>query len=297
MEKIKIKDGFINEKIIVCPNKVIEQHQHIPIFNNLYITDVGFFPSAEFHYRERESGVDEFILILCTKGKGCVKFNNKTFSLSKNDLIIIPNKTPHIYYSETENPWDILWVHFKGSYTNYFFKDYNFNNKIQCSIDDFRIINILFSEILNSLEKGLTENNLVYSSQILSHLLSLIILKNTDTISNANSKSKYIDEAVFFMKNNLNKFLSLDDIANAIGLSRSHTSLIFKDETGYSPIDFFTHLKIQTSCTILKYSNTPIKEISLNLGYEDQYYFSRVFKKIIGISPLQYRAKNGILNN
>lgn len=289
MENIKLTNGFTNERIVICPNNIIEQYKNIPTFFNLFVTDVGFFPSAKFHYIERKHGSNEFILILCTNGKGVVKYNNKTFYLSKSHLIIIPPNTPHIYYSDNNNPWDIFWIHFNGIYTNYYFKNYNFDNKIQCNLDSFRLITTLFLEIIDSLEMGLTENNLVLSSQILSHLISLIFLKNNSNIINTNNKSLYIDSAIAFMKKNINKPLSLDDIANSIGLSRSHATLIFKSETGYSPVTFFTHLKIQHSCTLLKYSNTSIKEISYNLGYEDQYYFSRVFKKIIGVSPLQYR--------
>lgn len=289
MENLRIKDGFINEKIILCPNSIIRQLEDITIFNNLFITDIGFFPNAKFHYRERINGIDEFILILCTKGKGVIEFNNKKFSLFKNELIIIPNNTPHLYYSDNLDPWDILWVHFKGYYTDYYFKNYKFDNTIECTLDDFRFVKILFSEIFEALEGGLTENNLVLSSQILSHILSIITLRNKFDTKATNNKSIYIDQAIVFMKNNINRPLSLDDIANNVGLSRSHISLIFKDETGYSPVDFFTHLKIQKSCTMLKYSDMPIKEISATLGFNDQYYFSRVFKKIIGCSPLQYR--------
>lgn len=297
MENIRIKDGFTNEKIVICSQNILEQFENIPTIYNFYITDIGFFPCAKFHYRERQSGISEYILIFCIKGEGTVKFNDKVFIIEEGYIIIIPPNTPHVYYSNNNNPWDIFWVHFNGDYSQYFFKNYKFENKIQCNLDSFRNITLLFSNTINILEKGLTENNLVFASQSLCHMVSSILLNNTSFDSHVNSKLKYIDNAIIYMNHNLNKILTLDDISKAIGVSRSHTSLIFKEETGHSPVDFFTHLKIQNSCSFLKYSDTPIKEISSHFGYEDQYYFSRVFKKIMGTSPLQYRQENGIINS
>lgn len=289
MSTVKIKDGFKNEKIIICPESITKQFDNIPTIYNLLITDIGLFPNAKFHYRERSKGVNEHILIFCTGGEGFVEFNGVKYSLSKSDIIIIPPNTPHLYFTNNDNPWDILWVHFKGDYTKYFFKDYEFNNLIHCSIDIVTKLNFIFNDILNILEKGLTENNLVYASQSLCHMISLILINNVDSNYYINNSSRYIDKAISYMNDNLNKHLSLDEIANIIGLSRSHTSLIFKQHTNYSPLEFFTHIKIQTACSLLKYGTTSIKEISYTLGYEDQYYFSRVFKKVMGVSPLGYR--------
>lgn len=296
MENIRIKDGFTNEKTVICSKNILKQFEDIPTISNFYITDIGFFPCAKFHYIERQTGISEYILIFCIKGEGTVKFNEKIFTIKEGSIIIIPPNTPHIYYSNDSNPWDIFWVHFDGNYGNYFFKNYKFENIIQCNLDSFRNITLLFSNTISVLEKGLTENNLVFASQSLCHLISVILLNNNSFAKHINNKLKYIDDTVIYMNHNLDKILTLDDIAKSIGLSRSHISLIFKEETGHSPIDFFTHLKIQNSCSFLKYSDTPIKEISSYFGYEDQYYFSRVFKKIMGISPLQYRQENGTNN-
>jgi AraC family transcriptional regulator of arabinose operon len=55
-------------------------------------------------------------------------------------------------------------------------------------------------------------------------------------------------------------------------------------------MDYFIHLKIQEACKLLVLSRLSISEIAYELGYEDPYYFSRIFKKVMGTSPLQYRS-------
>ena len=56
------------------------------------------------------------------------------------------------------------------------------------------------------------------------------------------------------------------------------------------PIDYFLHLKMQKACQLLFSQDMKIKQVALQLGYEDQYYFSRIFKKYMGMSPEQYRV-------
>ena len=83
--------------------------------------------------------------------------------------------------------------------------------------------------------------------------------------------------------------LSLKDMVRHSGLSKSHFIRLFKEQTGHSPMDYFIQLKMQHACMLLAYRQDGVKLIGIELGYEDQYYFSRAFRKVIGMSPTQYR--------
>ncbi|MBA4058419.1 MAG: AraC family transcriptional regulator, partial [Marivirga sp.] len=85
--------------------------------------------------------------------------------------------------------------------------------------------------------------------------------------------------------------VTLESLASFVNLSLSHYSSIFRKKTGYSPIVYFNHLKIQHACQFLQFTSLRINEISGKLGIEDPYYFSRLFTKVMGISPLEYRNK------
>jgi AraC-like DNA-binding protein len=77
----------------------------------------------------------------------------------------------------------------------------------------------------------------------------------------------------------------------AVRFSYSHLTYLFKHSTGYAPIEFFLRTKNQAAARDLYFSNLPIKDIALTYGIEDPYYFSRLFKKIMGISPSEYRNR------
>ena len=91
------------------------------------------------------------------------------------------------------------------------------------------------------------------------------------------------------MQKNIDKLMTLQDFARFANLSVSHFSAIFRERTGYSPIEYFNHLKIQKACQYLLLTQMRVKEIALELGIDDPYYFSRMFSKVMGSSPNDYR--------
>ena len=79
-------------------------------------------------------------------------------------------------------------------------------------------------------------------------------------------------------------------MAAQAGLSESQFSHLFKQQTGHAPLTYFIHLKMQHACSLLTLTQLSVKEIAQEVGYTDSYYFSRLFKKIIGVAPSRYRA-------
>ena len=71
----------------------------------------------------------------------------------------------------------------------------------------------------------------------------------------------------------------------------SHFSTLFQKETGVAPISYFLRLKIQKACQYIELTNLKLHEIATLLGFEEPAYFSRLFAKIMGMSPSEYRKK------
>ena len=92
----------------------------------------------------------------------------------------------------------------------------------------------------------------------------------------------------FYMQQNVNKCLKIEDIAGQVNLSESHLSKLFRNKTGSSPIDYFINLKMQEAIRLLTNKSLRIKEVAFKLGYSDQYYFTRIFTKQIGTSPASF---------
>lgn len=100
--------------------------------------------------------------------------------------------------------------------------------------------------------------------------------------------SAIISEAMAYINQNYEKDLRLKDVAEAVSISPQYFSKVFKDELGYNFIDYLTHIRMQVAKTMLKEGKLSIKEISFCVGYNDPNYFSRLFKKVEGLSPTDF---------
>lgn len=72
-------------------------------------------------------------------------------------------------------------------------------------------------------------------------------------------------------------------------MSVSHFSERFRRQTGQSPMAYFIHLRMRLACRLLDLSGKSVKTVALEVGYRDPYYFSRLFKKSMGLAPEKYR--------
>ena len=94
------------------------------------------------------------------------------------------------------------------------------------------------------------------------------------------------------MLGNLGRHLDLDMLAKSTALSKRHFISRYKALTGLPPIAHFIHMKMERACYLLDTTDKPVKTISNELGYDDPLYFSRLFRKIIGVSPRRYRSEH-----
>ena len=281
-------DGFKDEKYIIIPTETFSDYAEHPLVRTIYPTDVGFFPRARAHYREREDGAQQYILIYCTEGKGCIEVEDRTYHIGRSDAFCIPKGRRHKYYADPEDPWSILWAHFKGEVTRCYPLEECRVVHMNSRQSDNRMM-VLFKLLFRVLERNYTLGNFIYISQVLSLILSEIYFREKTDESTV--QDRHVTMVIRFMYENLKRSLTLEEISEEVKLSRSYLNTIFKTQTGRSPVEFFIHLKMQEACKLLKATDMYIYEVSSELGYEDQYYFSRIFKKVVGVSPRDY--KNG----
>jgi AraC-like DNA-binding protein len=289
---LKRRDGFDGEKLISLPEKVWKDAiERDPLLFKLYITHIGYFPKAAFHYRERRKGCPDNILIYCTSGKGYYILGDKRHTVTANQFVVLPATDQYMrYWADNEDPWTIYWIHFCGNDLDSF----NHSLNLSAAKGPFRIpfnekaIEI-WRDIYQTLELGYSTDNLCNASFCLYYLIATFIFHDKHTASEEVENKDIINDTISYMKEHLQHKLSIDDMAGQQKLSASHFSNLFKKKTGMAPIDYFINLKMQKACQFLYSGKIKIKEIAFELGYDDPYYFSRLFKRYMGISPEQYR--------
>jgi AraC-like DNA-binding protein len=289
---LKREEGFKGQRTVILPELIVSEIQKDTLGSQLYLTDIGYYPQAKFHHLIRKEGCKQYILIYCTEGKGWYSIEGKMNLVYANQYFIVPKGVTHSYGASNEDPWSIYWVHFSGLQASEFFG----NSRNTSNITPSRISRIddriqLFEEIIQNLEMGYSLENLRYANIcLLQFLASFKYISQFRQIRKIREKD-IIEDAIFYMKEFLNEKLTLGAIASEKGLSPSQFSLVFRRKTGRSPMDYLIHLRIQKACQYLDNTDLRIKEIASKVGYDDPYYFSRVFRNVMGTSPGKYRTR------
>lgn len=103
--------------------------------------------------------------------------------------------------------------------------------------------------------------------------------------------ARRIEVSLRYMMQHLNQPVRVPALSAMVGLSESSFFALFKSATGLTPLDFFIRARMQRAGELLAETPLQIKEIAARLGYDDQFYFSRLFKSVHGVPPREYRAR------
>lgn len=292
---VKIKSGFKGERAVILPASIVDELQRDELCSQLYITDIGFYPNAGFHYRRRnKTEANQNILIYCTEGSGWVEFQGTKQTVEAGQFFILPKKQAHAYGSNLKNPWSIYWIHFDGNLAGFFAENLDKVQKLGTDVNS-RIEDrvLMFEDIFNSLRNGYSKSNLGYSTTCLFHFLGSLkyIGVYRDSIRSGSDEQGLISLAIHFMRENIVRKVRVEEIAGFTGLSVSHFTSVFHEKTGFAPIQYLNQLRIQQACHYLDFTDLKINQIAMTIGYPDPFYFSRAFKKEMGCSPAEYRKK------
>lgn len=289
MSTLKKGIGFEGELFNLIPPKIYLEIQKDPLYNGLNLHSLGFFPNARYHFFRRNRGSETYIFIYCIKGTGWYTVKNEKYELRPNEILIIPKNRAHAYGSDANNPWSIYWFHFGGKLSvaiaQEFYKkaiDY----KLSLNFSEARLAS--FYEIFKLLQSGFSRENILNANYKFAQFLSSLLFDSTELNTNDDPNDE-ITKSIDYLKKNINQKIELAELAKTTRFSTSHFSLLFKKRTGYAPLDYFNLLKVQKACQFLQRPNLTIKEIAYTLGYSDPYYFSRLFRQIMNVSPKTYR--------
>lgn len=235
---------------------------------------------------------NEYHLHFVLSGKGSLTVNDTFYNIKKDDLFIIPKDHKVDYEADLEDPWEYMWVTFDGD------KAVDYLGYIGFREDKFVVGSSIPTAYYQPLiTKILDSNQLTIANEIkrvgyLYEIMSKLIEAQNST-KNANldySSKTYVEHALQFISLNYDK-ISINDIANYVGINRSYLSTIFKEELNVSPQEFLIDFRLRKAVDLLEQTNMSVQEIANKIGYQNSCSFSKTFKKFYGDSPTDYRLK------
>lgn len=228
-----------------------------------------------------------------TAGYGTLEVDGHRFHPTAGDVYIAPGWLPHRYGClDVSEPWQKSWMNVSGPLVEHLLKAYKIDNvfHFRNAVDANRIL----CEAVIALEGISEQDRETFCGETVFRLIRS--LGEHHARSNAHHGQHAPDSPaekirLFLRKKIMEPMPSLEDISEVVNRSGVQTIRIFKAETGMTPYDFLLREKIDAAAELLQNSRKSVKEIAFMLGFQDEYYFSRLFKRKRGVSPKRFRQR------
>jgi AraC-like DNA-binding protein len=263
-------------------------------------TDYPFKSHPAHHNFDRNGWriLQEYQLIYITNGQGIFESANGVESPIKAGTVIIlfPNEK-HRYKPDHNTGWVEYWVGVKGPIIDNLLNTGYINPHHPCLYIGFNesIVNI-YSDIIENTKSEKPGYQPLVSGGVF-HLLGICHAILRQNAGGTKDEETLIDKSRLLFRSNIYNAFSAEQAAEELNVGYSWFRKLFKNYTGMSPGQYYLQLKMDKARDLLGNSNKPIKEISIELNFQSNFYFSKIFKEKTGLKPTEYRQRNHIRKN
>ncbi len=217
-------------------------------------------------------------LTVVLKGDGMLHSDDRSISLKKNMLVLIPPGCPH---REAAATMDTLWIGFRSDLMTKQIND------PQCINDPVLARDAIQLWLLGERRFGPIGYEM---DGMLLKLLGGVSRIHADSGSRAGIDP--VDGAITWLHSHLADEIAFPQVAAALGISEGYFYRLFRKRTGMTPTRYLTRIRIERAVRMLRMSSARITDIAEACGFQDPYYFSRVFKQHTGKSPNRFRLED-----
>lgn len=285
------REGFAGQHMIVVPAPVRKAAVQHPLLHGLLVTDAGYFPTARGHRVDRPQGAATHLLLACLHGQGWIRGGGRTLKIAAGEIAWLSADHAHAYGADETHPWTIVWAHFCGAEAPAWQHALGWPTKgavAQFSAGIEGVTTLGLDRVYANLEAGYSIRHLIGAAVALRAALyaAIELTKGVGATRTAAVRTAAVRDEILA---NPARARRLEELATRAGLSVPHFCLLFRRQTGYAPIDFLIRQRIRQACHLLDTTGAPVIAIATEVGFEDPYYFSRCFRRIMGCSPRAYR--------
>lgn len=286
----RVLEGFRSQRMTVLPKTIVRRGEQMQIVRELFVTDIGHYPSAAGHYVDRPRGRGESILIYCMGGRGWCELGGREWRPREGWALLIPPGVPHVYGADAETPWSIWWVHFSGGLASDFLRTLGVSKEQPMLYAPATLrLGDAFEDTYAHLQGGYSDTTLLGLGTGLVRVLGLLKTHQRSPNARGRSGEDKIQQTIRHMRDNLERPVRLGELADLLGFSVPYYSTLFRRVMGTSPGRFLIHLKMQRACELLDTTDALVTEVAWQVGFEDPFHFSRAFKQVVGKAPTHYR--------
>ena len=270
-------------------------------FSNIFNISIIGYEECQKDKRKISLNKNCYIFHFVIKGKGYLKIQkNEYIPIYKNSCFLIEPGKQAKYYQDKDNPWTYFWIEINGKNIEKFVNLLAFkNNNNVINIPNIKDIKNCFFDVFNQDLYGqniLSENLRIQSltlkifSDLFSNTINHNLEKNEKMLSKTEEQANAIIKYINYNYTSPN--LSVKNLANMFYFNSSYLNRLIKKYTGLSPKKLIIKLRMERALVLMKKKTMTISEISFEIGYKNQFYFSKEFKEYYGVSPSEYITRH-----
>ena len=272
---------------LVIPTAIIATMECNPLSADLHPTSIGHYPQGQGH-NSRHHVRPSSTIFYCMSGEASLSINGRSLEARAGDVVIVPLGAKFALKQHPIRPWAVRFITYKG------LRDQEYTDML--GTEPVARIGIQ-PAIVASFEKLLTFRHQMFDPIGELHVAALtkaLILELSCAIFSAHKgrAGRWMAALKEWINARLDQPFDLDQLAREAGISKFHFCRKFREETGFPPIRYIQHLRIQRACELLSNTNKSIQEIADATGYNDTAHFCRVFASKIGEPPGRYRRSH-----
>ena len=213
-------------------------------------------------------------------GTGTLQIGGEQYAAGAGDVYILPAGSDHVYYADARNPWIKHFFNARGELILHLLADYGLQGRTVFHTPAARL---LFEDFLVLCTGGAAPAD---RCALKMHEILLCLAAGQEDVpaGEAQQLKAYLDS-------HLESTVTIQELADSIYRSRDYVTKLFRREYGITPYAYLIGRKMDMARALLADTRLSVREIAQRLGYDDQQYFSNVFRRAAGLSPLGYRKQ------
>jgi AraC family transcriptional regulator, arabinose operon regulatory protein len=245
---------------------------------------------------DRPQGMKGWVIHLTVRGRGQVFDEPEGWTCERGELALFAPGTRHFYRRAAGSDcWFHRWVYFqpRGFWSPWLHWPDTCRGVGRLRLHDEALLDEferLFVEV-DALHRSTHRMAQDLATNQLERLLLRAQEEAVDDAQDGTAPDARVQAACRWITQHLAEDLSLDEVAREVHLSPSRLAQLFREHTGLSLLRWREDQRLQVARHLLQTTGTPVSHISASVGYDDQLYFSRVFRKSMGVSPTEFRRR------
>ncbi len=285
MEKDFFQSNIVNsDRILYTPSAFAKQ-------SLIHLQEVGTLKANKPHINKR-SRLASYLFFIVIEGEGSLEYEGEKYHLNENDCVFIDCRNNYCHQS-SEKLWKLKWAHFNGENMNGIYEKFT----ERCGSPVFKTKNpAKYETALDVIYETANSSDYVRDMKIFEKLTSLLSLIMEDCWTaekeGYNSpKKQNLFEIKEYIDTNISEKITLDELSEKFFVNKFYLTRIFKDQFGISVNNYIIQQRITYAKRLLRFSDMTIEEIAATCGISDGNYFAKVFKKVEGVSPREFRRR------